>query len=46
MTWNTWLSVGVALAIGLLVGSERERSGHGPISGGVRTFALAARQAC
>jgi uncharacterized membrane protein (DUF4010 family) len=46
MTWNTWLSVGVALAVGLLVGSERERSGHGAVAGGVRTFALAAVAGC
>jgi hypothetical protein len=38
---EAWVSVAVALAVGLLVGSERERSGHGPLTGGVRTFALA-----
>src|ERR1044072_9003865 len=38
-----WLNLGVALAIGLLVGIERERSkGNGPHRGvaGLRTFAL------
>ncbi len=43
---NTWLPVAVALAVGLLVGSERERSGHGTMAGGVRTFALAAMAGC
>ncbi|WP_020524820.1 MgtC/SapB family protein [Catelliglobosispora koreensis] len=41
-----WLSVAVALAVGLMVGSERERSGHGPMTGGVRTFALASAAGC
>jgi uncharacterized membrane protein (DUF4010 family) len=39
----TWLNLGVALAIGLLIGIERERSkGNGPHRGvaGLRTFAL------
>ncbi|HET9448624.1 MAG TPA: MgtC/SapB family protein, partial [Steroidobacteraceae bacterium] len=38
-----WLNLGVALAIGLLIGIERERSkGSGPHRGvaGLRTFAL------
>src|SRR5687767_5232134 len=38
-----WLNLGVALAIGLLIGIERERSkGDGPRRGvaGLRTFAL------
>jgi uncharacterized membrane protein (DUF4010 family) len=35
-----WQSMGVALAVGLLVGSERERSKHETGSPGVRTFAL------
>lgn len=46
MTADAWLSVGVALAVGLLVGSERERSQHGSLAGGVRTFALAAMAGC
>ncbi len=37
-----WQSLGVALAIGLLIGSERERSKPGAGSQGVRTFALIA----
>lgn len=37
-----WQSFGVALAIGLLVGSERERSKPGGGSPGIRTFALVA----
>jgi uncharacterized membrane protein (DUF4010 family) len=36
----SWQSMGVALAVGLLVGSERERSKHESGSPGVRTFAL------
>lgn len=39
---DAWQSVGVALAIGLLVGAERERSKHELGSAGVRSFALAA----
>ncbi len=35
-----WQSAAIALAIGLLIGSERERNG-GPALAGVRTFALA-----
>lgn len=41
---NTWLGAAVALAIGLLIGIERERSkGDGPDrrAAGIRTFALA-----
>ncbi len=41
-----WQSAAVALAIGLLIGSERERSGHGGITAGVRTFGLAALAGC
>jgi uncharacterized membrane protein (DUF4010 family) len=40
---QAWLNLGVALAIGLLIGIERERSkGNGPHRGvaGLRTFAL------
>jgi uncharacterized membrane protein (DUF4010 family) len=37
-----WQSIGVALAIGLLVGSERERSKPTGGSPGMRTFALVA----
>lgn len=40
---SAWLNLGVALAIGLLIGIERERSkGNGPDRGiaGLRTFAL------
>lgn len=37
-----WQSLGVALAIGLLVGAERERSKPGGGSPGIRTFALVA----
>jgi uncharacterized membrane protein (DUF4010 family) len=37
-----WQSMGVALAIGLLVGSERERSKPAGGSPGIRTFALVA----
>jgi uncharacterized membrane protein (DUF4010 family) len=40
-----WQSLGVALAAGLLVGGERERSRH-PGDAGVRTFALAALAGC
>jgi uncharacterized membrane protein (DUF4010 family) len=37
-----WQSAAIALAIGLLIGSERERSGNGAGSlAGIRTFALA-----
>lgn len=39
---DAWQSVGVALAIGLLVGAERERSKREVGSAGVRTFALVA----
>jgi uncharacterized membrane protein (DUF4010 family) len=35
-----WQSAAIALAIGLLIGSERERNG-GPALAGIRTFALA-----
>lgn len=38
---DAWQSVAVALAIGLLVGAERESSKHEVGSPGVRTFALA-----
>jgi len=41
-----WQSAAIALAIGLLIGSERERSGHGGIPAGVRTFGLAALAGC
>jgi len=37
---DLWQSAGVALAIGLLVGAERERSKGSTGSSGVRTFAL------
>jgi len=37
-----WESMGVALAIGLLIGAERERAKPGGGSPGVRTFALIA----
>ena len=37
-----WQSMGVALAIGLLIGAERERAKPGGGSPGVRTFALIA----
>jgi uncharacterized membrane protein (DUF4010 family) len=37
-----WQSMGVALAIGLLVGAERERSKPGGGSPGIRSFALVA----
>lgn len=40
-----WQSLGVALAAGMLVGGERERSRH-PGDAGVRTFALAAVAGC
>jgi uncharacterized membrane protein (DUF4010 family) len=36
-----WQALGVALAVGLLVGAERERSKAGSGSAGIRTFALA-----
>lgn len=39
-TTGLWQAVGIALAIGLLVGSERERSQASPA--GVRTYALVA----
>lgn len=39
---DAWSAVAVALAIGLLVGAERESSKHEVGSPGVRTFALAA----
>jgi uncharacterized membrane protein (DUF4010 family) len=44
---SAWQSAAIALAIGLLIGSERERSGAaqervGGVNSGVRTFALAA----
>lgn len=39
-TTGLWQAVGIALAIGLLVGSERERSKASPA--GVRTYALVA----
>ncbi len=39
---DAWQSVAVALAIGLLIGAERERSKHQNGSAGVRTFALVA----
>ena len=38
---NAWMSLGVALAIGLLVGAERERA-KSDSNAGIRTFALAA----
>jgi len=41
-----WQSAAVALAVGLLIGSERERSGHSFIPAGVRTFGLAALAGC
>jgi len=41
-----WQSAAVALAVGLLIGSERERSGHSGIPAGVRTFGLAALAGC
>lgn len=41
-----WQSAAVALAVGLLIGSERERSGHGGVPAGVRTFGLAALAGC
>ncbi len=41
-----WQAAAVALAIGLLIGSERERSGHAGLEAGVRTFALAALAGC
>ncbi|HJR90483.1 MAG TPA: DUF4010 domain-containing protein [Aeromicrobium sp.] len=42
MDMEAWQSLAIALAIGLLIGAERERSkGSNPI-GGIRTFALAA----
>ena len=41
-----WQSAAVALAIGLLIGSERERSAHGGVPAGVRTFGLAALSGC
>ncbi len=40
-----WQALGVALAAGLLIGGERERSRH-PGEAGVRTFALAAVAGC
>lgn len=46
MDANAVLAIAVALAVGLLIGSERERSQHGPLTGGVRTFALAAVAGC
>jgi uncharacterized membrane protein (DUF4010 family) len=39
---DVWQSLGVALAVGLLIGAERERAKHGTGSPGVRTFALIA----
>lgn len=41
-TLDAWSAVAVALAIGLLIGAERESSKHEVGSPGVRTFALAA----
>jgi uncharacterized membrane protein (DUF4010 family) len=41
-TLELFQSAGVALAIGLLVGAERERAKHEQGSAGIRTFALAA----
>ncbi len=41
-----WQSAAVALAIGLLIGSERERSSQGGSPAGVRTFGLAALAGC
>ncbi|MGE5828738.1 MAG: MgtC/SapB family protein, partial [Micromonosporaceae bacterium] len=44
---SAWQSAAVALAIGLLIGSERERSGSaGGSLAGVRTFGLAALAGC
>lgn len=42
LTPDLWTSAGVALAIGLLVGAERERSKHSEGSNGVRTFTITA----
>lgn len=39
---ETWQTMGVALAIGLLVGAERERSKPGSASPGIRSMALIA----
>lgn len=39
---DTWQAMGVALAIGLLVGAERERSKPGSASPGIRSMALIA----
>jgi uncharacterized membrane protein (DUF4010 family) len=45
-TLEAWQAVGVALAIGLLMGAERERSaGEHPVAG-VRTFALVSLAGC
>jgi uncharacterized membrane protein (DUF4010 family) len=41
-----WQSAAIALAVGLLIGSERERSAHGGVPAGVRTFGLAALAGC
>ena len=43
---SSWQAAAVALAIGLLIGSERERSGHGEHPAGVRTFGLAGLAGC
>jgi uncharacterized membrane protein (DUF4010 family) len=43
---QAWQSAAIALAVGLLVGSERERSGHGTVPAGVRTFGVAALAGC